>query len=61
MMGKGGVRVPGEGKKLGAPIKKEKRKKLSITLPMGLVEWLRAQDLSQAKMIEKALRHWIEK
>lgn len=31
------------------------KKKISITLPMDLVEWLRVQDLSQAKTIENAL------
>lgn len=53
---RGGKRK-GAGRKVGST-KNDNRKKMSITLPMDLVEWLRKQDLSQAKTIEKVLRAW---
>jgi len=56
---RGGKRE-GAGRKAGS-VKHNNRKKISITLPMDLVEWLRAQDLSQAKVIEKALRTWVSR
>ena len=52
---RGGKRK-GAGRKAGTA----NRKKISITLPVDMVEWLREQDLSQAKTIEKALRAWID-
>ncbi len=48
---KGAGRPPGT-------FKKNNRKKISITLPIDLVEYLRKQDLSQAKTVEKALRQF---
>ena len=48
----------GKRKGAGRPLGTKNRKKISATLPMELVEWLRKQDLSQAKVIEKALNAW---
>jgi len=51
-------------KRVGRPIGalgSNNRKKLSITLPVNLVEWLRGQDGSQSRTIEKALNYCINK
>lgn len=53
---RGGKRK-GAGRPAGT-LAKEKRKKISITLPIELVEWLRKQDLSQAKTVEKAIEFY---
>ena len=50
----------GKRKGAGRPLGTKNRKKISATLPMELVKWLREQDLSQAKVIEKALNAWRE-
>lgn len=48
-----------EKRPVGRPkgsIAKERRVKISITLPLDVLGWLRKQKDSQAKTVEKALR-----
>jgi len=53
---RGGARK-GAGRKVGST-KTGNRKKISITLPMEMVDWLRRRDISQAKTIEKAIESY---
>ena len=55
--GRGGPRVAGKGKKIGAPAQDEslRRVMVSIRLPRWLAAWLKKRPESQGRLIEDAL------
>lgn len=56
-MSRGGPRVPGPGKRIGAPHKPEEEKTITISmsLPARIVEWLRSQPGSTSKVVAKII------